>query len=180
MDDRTLVFMVGQKITSDLPIKKETQMKLSYQLIALIGIVSALALSGCSPQENLPDTVEAVIANADTTNATRVSFTLKTIVNDGKLAYLGIGGEIDGIVNPDLTVPLGSVVNIILINGDGMPHDLFLPDFNAKTAYVMKVGDQTGIEVEIQDVETGVYVYYCTMPGHRQAGQEGKLIVADP
>jgi nitrite reductase (NO-forming) len=109
-----------------------------------------------------------------------VEFTLQTSAESGKLAYRGIGGEIDGIVNPDLGVYPGDVVRVILVNGDGMPHDLFLPDFNARTSYVAKIGEKTEIVFEVGDMVPGAYVYYCTVTGHRKAGQEGKLIVARP
>jgi len=108
-----------------------------------------------------------------------VEFTLQTIAENGKLLYIGVGGDIDGIVNPDLVVQPGAVVRIILINGDSMTHDLFLPDFNAKTEYVRKIGDQTELVFEAGAMQPGTYVYYCTLPGHRKAGQEGKLIVEE-
>ncbi len=153
-------------------------MKASYQITFLFGVVLALILSACTTQDSLSVTVdENVETIAQASNPTTVSFTLKTIGNKGKLTYIGIGGEIDGVVNPDLVVQVGSVVQIILINGDGMPHDLFLPDFDTKTDYVIKIGDQTKIKFEVGEVQPGVYVYYCTVPGHRQAGQEGKFVV---
>jgi len=153
-------------------------MKASYQIIFLLGTVLVLILSACTSQENVSAAVdENVESISEASDTTVVSFTLKTIANNGKLAYLGISGEIDGIVNPDLFVQVGSDVQIILVNGDGMPHDLFLPDFDTKTDYVIKIGDQTEIEFEVGEVQPGVYVYYCTVPGHRQAGQEGKFVV---
>jgi len=156
-------------------------MKASYQIIFLFGVVLALILSACTSQDSLSVTVDETVETiAEASNATTLSFTLKTIANNGKLAYIGIGGEIDGVVNPDLVVQVGSVVQIILVNGDGMPHDLFLPDFNTKTDYVTKIGDQTEIVFEVGDIQPDVYVYYCTVPGHRQAGQEGKLIINNP
>jgi azurin len=39
------------------------------------------------------------------------------------------------------------------------------------------MGERTEIVFEVRALQPGVYVYYCTFPGHRQAGQEGKLIV---
>jgi len=111
---------------------------------------------------------------------TEVEFTLQTIIHNGGLAYIGVGGEIDGVVNPDLVVQPGAVVHVILVNGDGMPHDLFLPDFSAKTSYVSKIGEKTEIVFEVGNIQPGAYVYYCTVPGHRQAGQEGKLVVIAP
>lgn len=155
-------------------------MKASYQLIFLFGITMGLLFSSCKPQEQLMDNVNNDIETiAEASDAITVSFTLETIANEGKLAYLGIGGDIDGVVNPDLYVQPEDVVKITLVNGDGMPHDLFLPDFDAKTAYVKKIGDQTEIVFAVGDVPSGIFVYYCTVPGHRQAGQEGKFIVTD-
>ena len=107
-------------------------------------------------------------------------FTLKTIAEGGKLLYIGVGGEIDGIINPDFVVPQGAVVRIILINGDGMVHDLFIPDLDEKTEYVRKLGEQKEIIFEVGNMQPGSFVYYCTLPGHRKAGQEGKLIVESP
>jgi len=91
-----------------------------------------------------------------------------------------MGGEIDGIVNPDLVVHQGALVRIILVNGDGMVHDLFLPDFDTKTDYVKQLDDQSEVVFEVGDTKPVSYVYYCTLPGHRKAGQEGKLIVESP
>jgi nitrite reductase (NO-forming) len=96
---------------------------------------------------------------------------------DGHIVYIGSGGDLEGVVNPDLIVQAGDVVRVILSNTDGMPHDLFLPDWGVRTSPVMKIGERAEIIFEVGDKQPGVYVYYCTFPGHRQAGQEGKLIV---
>ena len=141
-------------------------MNTSHKFAIVFLVLIALFLFGCAPQ---PESSQAV----DT------EFTLETIVEDGKLLYLGVGGEISGIINPDLVVQPGSVVRITLIDGDGMIHDLFLPDFDAKTEYVKKIGDHSEIVFETGTMQPGSYVYYCTLPGHRKAGQEGKLIVQD-
>ena len=111
---------------------------------------------------------------------TVIEFTLRTLVKKGNLLYIGVGGEIDGVINPDLVVPPGAVVHLILLNGDGMQHDLFLPDFDARTAFVSKIGQSAEITFDTGDKQPGAYAYYCTVPGHRQAGQEGKFIVAAP
>lgn len=116
----------------------------------------------------------------ETKELTVVTFTLQTIAEQGKLLFQGVGGEIDGMINPDLQVPVGANVEITLINADGMPHNIFLPDFDAQSSYVAKIGEQTRIAFEVRDHLAGYYVYYCEVPGHRQAGQEGKLVVVQP
>jgi nitrite reductase (NO-forming) len=155
-------------------------MRTSYLLRILFLLMAAMSLFACAPQPE--DTVSAAPASdqAGYPETTEVEFTLKTIAENGKLLYIGVGGEIDGVVNPDLVVQPGAVIRIVLINGDGMVHDLFLPDFDVKTDYVKRIGDQQEILFEAGDMQPGPYVYYCTLPGHRKAGQEGKLIITNP
>ena len=155
-------------------------MRTIHLSVFLLGFIVLQAfLAACnSVKEEIA--VAAVETPSMLTQNTYLEFTLKTITNHGGLAYEGIGGNIDGLINPDLNVQPGDVVRVILINGDGMPHDIFLPDFEVKSEYVSKIGDQTEITFEVGDRQPGTYVYYCTVPGHRQAGQEGKLIVATP
>jgi nitrite reductase (NO-forming) len=150
----------------------------------LLGILLA---GGCRPQaiDALPSMAEGstrsdggalqlVTAQGGTNSE---EFTLLTQFAGGRLSYIGIGNAIDGMTNPDLVVPVESTVQIVLTNGDGMPHDIFFPDFDAKSAAIGRKGQVTGLAFTIAAEHTGTYVYYCTQPGHRAAGQEGKLIV---
>ena len=152
-------------------------MKPTHLSMIFLSVLIALFLFACTPQNEMPVPVTPVEDRPATPVTIEVEFTLQTIAENGKLLYIGVGGEIDGIINPDLIVQPGAIVRIVLINGDGMVHDLFLPDFNTKTDYVKKIGDQTDIVFEVGNMQPGAYAYYCTLPGHRQAGQEGKLIV---
>lgn len=154
-------------------------MKSSFQSAAILGSILALLLFACAPQTIKTDPVVIVEVTPESPEEFDAEFTLETVVDRGKLAFLGIGGAIDGIINPNLVVQPGEVVRVILVNGDGMPHDLLLPDWEVKTDYVSKIGDETEIVFEVGDMQSGSYVYYCTVPGHRQAGQEGKLIVGE-
>lgn len=106
-----------------------------------------------------------------------VSFTLRTDVAEGKLVYIGVGDEIDGVVNPELRVKLDDVVQITLVNGDGAQHDIAMPDFSAKSDLVTGEGAST-VTVFRADTE-GTFAYFCTVPGHRQAGMEGVIVVEE-
>jgi nitrite reductase (NO-forming) len=147
------------------------------KLAIIFSILTSLLLFGCTPQQEETVPVTPVENQSESSATFDAEFTLKTIAEGGKLLYIGVGGDIDGIINPDLVVQSGAVVHITLVNGDGMVHDLFLPDFDTKTDYVKKLGDQTEMVFEIGDMQPGAHVYYCTLPGHRKAGQEGDLIV---
>lgn len=148
------------------------------QIAKIFVIVSTLFLFACTPQTKISDPV--IDSTPDAQKEVDVEFTLETLAKSGKLLYIGVGGEIDGVINPDLTVHPGEVVRVILVNGDGMAHDLFVPDWDVKTEYVSKIGEKAEIVFEVGTMQPGTYVYYCTFPGHRQAGQEGKLIVSQP
>jgi nitrite reductase (NO-forming) len=107
-----------------------------------------------------------------------VTFNLKTGAAEGKLVFIGTTGVIDGLVNPSLHVNLGDVVQVTLINGDGVLHDIAFPDFDAVSDQV--VSKEASTTIVFQATQPGEFFYYCTVPGHRQAGMEGKLIVGAP
>ncbi len=107
-----------------------------------------------------------------------VRFRLRTALAEGKLAFVGIGGAIEGIVNPTLKINEGEVVQVDLINDDGIEHDIAFPDFDAATDHVIQKG-ASSVTVFRADKE-GDFFYFCSMPGHRPAGMEGKLIVGAP
>ena len=155
-------------------------MKTSAHFRTLLVILTfAMMLFACSSGDDNDALGLSAELQAEPSDTADVTFTLQTLVNDGRLAYIGIGGEIDGVINPDLIVQPGAVVRLVLVNGDSMPHDLFLPDFGVKTVLVSKIGESTEVILKVGAMQPGTYVYYCTVPGHRQAGQEGKLIIKD-
>jgi len=104
-----------------------------------------------------------------------VSFTLRTDVAEGKLVFVGVGGEIEGVVNPELHVEPNSVVQITLVNGDGAEHDWAVPDLDAKTDFV--TGQSSSSTTVFRVGEDGEHTYLCTVPGHQAAGMEGTLHV---
>ncbi len=104
-----------------------------------------------------------------------VRFQLRTELSEGKLAFVGVGGEIEGKVNPTLRVAEGDIVQIGLVNADGIEHDAVFPEFGAATDRVNRKG-ASSVTVFRAD-KAGEFAYFCSLPGHRQAGMEGKLVV---
>lgn len=102
-------------------------------------------------------------------------FRLRTAMVDGRMAFVGVGGEIDGAVNPELVVAAGEPVRLILENGDGMMHDLAIPGLGVQTATTMRRNSE--VEVTFTVERAGTYLYYCTVSGHRQAGMEGVFTI---
>jgi nitrite reductase (NO-forming) len=101
--------------------------------------------------------------------------TVRLSLRTNGIAFVGAGGDIEGVTNPTLNVNEGAIVQITLINGDGIEHDVAFPDFNASTDRVNRKG-ASSVTVFRAD-KAGEFEYYCTLPGHRQAGMAGKIIV---
>ncbi|MGC2411929.1 MAG: copper-containing nitrite reductase, partial [Stellaceae bacterium] len=104
-----------------------------------------------------------------------VNYTLRTGIAEGRMVYLGVGGAIDAKVNPVLSAAEGQTVQITLINGEGAEHDIAFPDQNTKSPRVTGKGASTTIAFRV--TEAGDFTYFCSVPGHRLAGMEGKFLV---
>ncbi|MEJ5240521.1 MAG: copper-containing nitrite reductase [Anaerolineales bacterium] len=141
----------------------------SLSKLFLAILLVALVLSGCAgDKQSAPKSEPASQGNA-------VEYSLTTGFKDGKMVFIGVGGEIDGVVNPTLSARVGNTVKITLTSGDGVEHDIAFPDFNAKSEHV--VGKGSSVTLTFTADKSGSFVYYCTLPGHREAGMEGKFNV---
>jgi len=103
------------------------------------------------------------------------SFTLKTVMKGEKRFFVGVGGEIDGQVNPTLPVHEWDVVKIALLNDDGLKHHITLPSFFITSEEVSEKGRRTLIT--FVPFKTGGYGYFCILDNHRSLGMEGLLVV---
>ena len=125
--------------------------------------------------------LQSPAARAEETAVTMVpgrpdaSFTLRTGIAEGKMVYIGKGGAIDGQVNPTLVVHEGGIVQVTLVNGEGAEHDIVFPDVHARSQRVAGPGASSTLVFHAIDI--GSFAYFCTVPGHREAGMEGLLTV---
>jgi nitrite reductase (NO-forming) len=133
--------------------------------LLLAAVLLLAACSPASPAESGPG--EAVPAE--------ISYTLKTVSEGSRLVFIGVGGEIDGQVNPDLQASVGDTVAITLVNDDGRFHDIVIDEFDAATPVFGEIGQEESIQFTVD--QSGTFFYYCSVSGHRQAGMEGQLVV---
>ncbi|GAB3468088.1 hypothetical protein GCM10027321_36110 [Massilia terrae] len=144
------------------------KVKLLPSLIAALVLGTATLAPAYAQHQHGPASVQ---------NVADVVFTLRTDIADGKLVFMGNAGAINGKANPTLNVPLGAVVQINLVNGDGATHDLTVADFAAKSNQINVKGASTSIVFRAD--KKGEFTYICSLPGHVQAGMIGKLVVGD-
>lgn len=73
----------------------------------------------------------------------------------------------------ELTIPADTDATIALTNNGLLPHDVAIED----TDFVSDLADAGGTVHLTVNLPAGEYVYYCTVPGHREGGMVGTLIV---
>lgn len=132
------------------------------------------ALAGSS--ENNQTQVGATVSETQEvgSNGQIVSYTLRTLMGgDPVMAFVGVGGDIDGIANPELTANVGDTVRITIINGDPTLHDLTVDELDVYSGQLTKA--EESITIEFVATQPGVFNYYCSVPGHRASGMEGIL-----
>ena len=104
-----------------------------------------------------------------------IRYTLRSGIADGRMVFLGVGGAIEGQINPVLSAADGQVVQITLLNGEGAEHDIVFPDQDARSPRI--TGRGTSTTIAFRATRAGDFLYFCDVPGHRLAGMEGKFLV---
>jgi putative membrane-bound dehydrogenase-like protein len=110
-----------------------------------------------------------------TTAAKPPAFDREYVLEASILGYRGVGGDIDGVRNPTLWARTGERVRITIVNAELMVHDIALETLNIKSPQILDKAARTNITF----TATRSDVYYCSVPGHRLAGMEGRLEVSD-
>jgi len=137
---------------------------------------SALAAAGGAALRNQPAQPSAARAvSGMPPDMPDVKYTLRSGISEGRMAFLGVGGTIDGKANPVLAAAEGQIVQITLINGEGAEHDIIFPDQSSRSSRVVGKGASTTIAFQV--TKSGDFLYYCSVPGHRAAGMEGRFVV---
>jgi uncharacterized cupredoxin-like copper-binding protein len=75
-----------------------------------------------------------------------------------------------------ITVKSGSPVRLTLENTGVLEHDWVVDDIDGrKVALVAKPRSTAAVEFTL--TSPGTYEFYCSIPGHREAGMKGSLVV---
>jgi plastocyanin len=82
--------------------------------------------------------------------------------------------DIDYAEAPDSLSPGGHVFR--LVNEGGLAHTVTIEEVDDRTVVEAGGGETATGDVEL---EPGTYTYYCSVPGHREAGMEGTLEVVE-
>ena len=138
-----------------------------YTFIGLI-LLLGLLLASCQAQMGATSAGQAQAAEVDRAART---YTLVTASMDGKMAFVGKGGEIDGQTNPVLRAMPGSTLQVTLINGDGAEHDFTVSGLDEASERISGVGSQTKLTFKVH--QDGAFRYHSSVPGQSEAGMVG-------
>jgi plastocyanin len=67
-------------------------------------------------------------------------------------------------------------VTVDFTNGQAVPHDVAIESMNGEVIAETEVLAE-GSESTTANLKPGTYTFFCTVPGHREAGMEGTLTV---
>ena len=141
-----------------------------FKLTSLV-IALTILLTACAGNNSSSSSSSETVATGRS-----LEYTLTTAMADGKMVFIGVGGGIDGVQNPVLIANTGDTVKVTLTNGDAVEHDISFPDFEATSERISGKGTSTTLTFLVD--QGGVFSYYCTLPGHREAGMQGEFKVS--
>lgn len=132
--------------------------------------------SGTPPQAGVRP-APAPSAQAATSYLPGIRYTLRSGIAEGRMVFLGVGGTIDGQVNPVLSAAEGQLVQVTLINGEGAEHDVVFDGQGPAGSSPHVFGKGASTNIAFVASKAGDYVYFCSVPGHRLAGMEGQFLI---
>ena len=75
-----------------------------------------------------------------------------------------------------ITVKKGTPVRVTLTNNTVVEHDWVVDNLDGKKVQ-MHAAPKASATVDITPMAAGSYEFYCSIPGHREAGMKGTLVV---
>ncbi len=111
------------------------------------------------------------------TRVIHTEYILTPAMREGKFVFLGVDGEINGVINPALNAKPGERITVMLVNSGEGTHDIvfILPDGKqVQSDKVSKKGETTSITFTVPDKDVTVPYYDST---HKELGMKGVLLV---
>ena len=153
--------------------------------VALVLILAALALAACGGSDDTTSvTVEETGGAAAESEAGAEEGAAEEGGAEAEGGTAGTAAAIAFEANPEgqlafeekeVTAKAGEDT-IDLTNQSSVPHDVSIEDSAGKTIAQTEITSE-GSATTTADLKPGTYTFYCSVPGHREAGMEGTLTV---
>lgn len=134
-------------------------------------VLASLALVACGSSSSDSSSTEA-----DTTSQSGTT-TEAEGGSTGSAAALAIEAAPSGLVyTSDTATAKAGKVTVDFTNPQALTHDVAIEDAGGKTVGKTELVSESSSSAVV-DLKPGAYTFYCTVPGHREAGMEGTLTV---
>jgi plastocyanin len=137
-----------------------------FPLLIVICAFAAFGLAACGGDDNKDTTTQP---------ATTEPATTETTTGGGAAKAVQVAADPSGALafeQKSLTAPVGKVT-FDFTNESSTPHDFVLERDGQEVAKTPVFSG--GKKTTEATLEAGKYTYFCSVPGHRQAGMEGTL-----
>lgn len=158
-------------------------MKLFKAIACLAAIVAALGLVACGGDDDGDTTAAETTATTTEESGGATGATGDEGTAGGEATTLELSADPSGAlayVETELSAPAGDVT-IEFTNDSSIQHDVAVSPADGSTSddpigktEVITEGSET---LDLSDLEPGTYQYWCTVPGHLEAGMEGTLTI---
>ena len=120
--------------------------------------------------------VTFLVACARAAEVVNTEYILTATMRDGNFVYLGLDGDINGVVNPALHAKPGERITVMLVNSGEGTHDIVFafPDKKVQSDAITKKGETTSITFSVPTNDVTIEYYDSS---HEKLGMKGILLV---
>ena len=137
------------------------QKKATIAILIVVVVVGYFVLTGLQrpapqPETKIPELTETEVVPLEETTVREIA------VSGTEFSF-----------KPDsITLTKGEKVKIVFTNAGKAPHDLTIEGLGIKTKVI---GSGQTDSIEFVAPASGTYTFYCSIPGHREAGMKGSI-----
>jgi plastocyanin len=144
--------------------------------VAFALVLASLALAACGSSSSDSSSTSAETTTESQAESGEGKGTEAEGGSAGSAAAVDIeAGEGLAFTSDSATAKSGKVT-VNFTNPQPLTHDVAIEDSGGKTIGKTELIAE-GSDSAVVDLKPGEYTYYCTVPGHREAGMEGTLTV---
>jgi plastocyanin len=164
------ISFIGIRGSDSFPPNRGVLLGVIALFVAIVGTTMAFAIVKSVDEQNKRN--EKLAAEEGTTTTTP----------SGPVTALAVSSPADGglVYQPNgLTAKPGNV-DITYDNPSQTPHSIAVATANGNVLGQVQPFTNGKQSVDLSNLAPGKYVFYCTVPGHREAGMQGDLTVLPP